>query len=261
MRIGPVAPQRRPTLHLMGQLRSYAPVFIDTEVDMTEVRRHRASGRRYSYVTYLLHAAARVLTAHPDANAAIRGRRFPRVAKYSQVNGKLALDATVGGERVVLSCVLPGLDHAGLDDIQDRVEHLRDGDPETMPEFAGIRTLRRLPWPLGALAFRGAMRSLRRRPHLLGTFAVTSLGHRPVDGFYSCGGTTVTLGAGQVADRAVVRDGGLAIAPVMRLSLAFDHRVIDGAEAADVLADIRAALERFPVPVSRADAAAPAPAA
>jgi pyruvate/2-oxoglutarate dehydrogenase complex dihydrolipoamide acyltransferase (E2) component len=240
----------------MGALRSYAPVFIDTEVDMTEVRRHRASGRRYSYVTYLLHTAARVLMAHPDANAAIQGRRFPRVAKYSQINGKLALDARIGGERVVLSCVLPGLDHAGLDDIQNQVERLRDGDPETMPEFAGIRALRRLPWPLGALVFRGAMRSLRRRPQLLGTFAVTSLGHRPVDGFYSCGGTTVTLGAGQVADRAVVRDGALTIAPVMRLSLTFDHRVIDGAEAADVLADIRSALERFPVPVAREDATA-----
>ncbi|MDW6056962.1 2-oxo acid dehydrogenase subunit E2 [Streptomyces sp. FXJ1.4098] len=35
------------------------------------------------------------------------------------------------------------------------------------------------------------------------------------------------------------------IAKVMRLSLAFDHRVIDGAEAADVLTDIKDGLETF----------------
>jgi hypothetical protein len=41
----------------------------------------------------------------------------------------------------------------------------------------------------------------------------------------------------------------------MRLSLAFDHRAIDGAEAADLLADIKAGLEDFAsVPTSSADA-------
>ncbi|MEU4746675.1 2-oxo acid dehydrogenase subunit E2, partial [Actinosynnema sp. NPDC023658] len=89
------------------------------------------------------------------------------------------------------------------------------------------------------------LRSLTRRPGLLGTFAVTSLGHRPVDGFHSVGGTTITLGLGRTADRPVVRDGVVAVAPVMRLNLAFDHRVVDGAEAADVLAEIRAGLQGF----------------
>jgi pyruvate/2-oxoglutarate dehydrogenase complex dihydrolipoamide acyltransferase (E2) component len=42
-----------------------------------------------------------------------------------------------------------------------------------------------------------------------------------------------------------VRDGALAVAPLMRLSLAFDHRVIDGAEAADVLTEIKDGLEGY----------------
>jgi pyruvate/2-oxoglutarate dehydrogenase complex dihydrolipoamide acyltransferase (E2) component len=253
---------RRHTLLFLAEVRSFSPVFLDTEVDMSRVLAHRAvaraQGRRYSLVTYVLHASARVLAAHPDANAAIRGRARPRIARYPGVTGKLTLDKTVRGQRVVLAALLPDLDRAGLDDVQEQVTRYRDGDPELMPEFAGVRVLHRLPWPVGRLAFRAAVRPLQRRPAAVGTLAVTSLGHRPVDGFHSVGGTTVTLGLGCVTDRPVVRAGAVAVAPVMRLNLAFDHRVIDGAEAADVLADIRQRLEEFPAGLGgeRAGAAA-----
>jgi pyruvate/2-oxoglutarate dehydrogenase complex dihydrolipoamide acyltransferase (E2) component len=221
-------------------------VFLDTEVDMTSVLAHRdAADRRYSVISYVLHATARVLAAHPEANAAIRGRLWPRVARYSGVHGKVALDKRLDGVRVVLSAVLPDLHLAGLDQIQDLVEHYRDGDPATMPEFAGIRALHRLPSLVGRWGFRRVVRPLRNRPERFGTFAVSSLGHRPVDGFHSVGGTTVTVGLGRVVERPVVRDGAVVVAPVMRLSLAFDHRVIDGAEAADVLGELRSRLELF----------------
>jgi pyruvate/2-oxoglutarate dehydrogenase complex dihydrolipoamide acyltransferase (E2) component len=106
-----------------------------------------------------------------------------------------------------------------------------------------MRALPRLPLPLARLAYRLAVRPLAKRAATMGTLAVTSLGHRPVDGFYSVGGATITLGLGRTAQQPVVRDGAIVIAPVMRLSLTFDHRVIDGAEAADVLAEIKESLE------------------
>lgn len=259
---GAVARQRRHTLHFLEEIRGFAPVFLDTEVDMTGVSAHRsaarAGGHRYSIVTYVLYSAARVLARHPEANAAIAGRRRPRVARYPSVNGKLTLDKTLAGQRVVLSAVLPDLQDAGLAEIQQQVDHYRDGDPATMPEFARVRALHRLPWPLRPAVFRLGVRPLRRRPLTFGTFAVTSLGHRPVDGFHSVGGTTVTIGLGRIADRPVVRGGALAVAPVMRLNLAFDHRVIDGAEAADVLADLKQALEAFAAEAQDAAAAATA---
>lgn len=244
--------ERRHTLYFLEEIRGFSPVFLDTEVDMTAVLADRADraerGLRCSVVTYVVHAAGRVLAAHPEANAAIRGRRRPRVARYGEVSAKITLDRTLGGRRVVLSTVLRDADRAGLEDLQEHLERFRDGDPAVMPEFAGLRALHRLPMPLGRTGFRRVVRPLRRRAERFGTFAVTSLGHRPVDGFHSVGGTTVTLGLGRVADRPVARGGQVTIAPVMRLSLAFDHRVIDGAEAADVLTEIKDGLENHERP-------------
>nr|WSZ99702.1 2-oxo acid dehydrogenase subunit E2 [Streptomyces sp. NBC_00857] len=243
--------ERRHTLRFLEYARGSSPVFLDTDVDMTAIREHRAAARerglRYSWVTYLLHTAGRVLDDHPEANAALRGRLLPRVARYSSVDAKLALDKRLGGHRVVLSAILPAVHTATLDGIQRQVDRYRDGDPSVMTEFQGVRALQRLPWPLGAVAFRAAIRPLGGRARRMGTLAVSSLGHTAVDGFQSTGGTTVTLGVGRVTDRPVARDGRPAVAPVMRLNLAFDHRVIDGAEAADILTDLRDRLESFAV--------------
>ncbi|RKS68189.1 2-oxoacid dehydrogenase/acyltransferase catalytic subunit [Actinomadura pelletieri DSM 43383] len=261
MKTAPVPRERRHTLRFLDEIRVIAPVFLDTEVDMTAVRRHRervrAEGGRLSTVTCVLHAAARVLAVHPEANAAVRGRVRPRLARYDTVNGKVTLDKTLGGQRVVLATVIDDLAGRDLADVQRHLDRFRAGDPATMPEFAAVRLFHRLPWPLGTLLYRLAVRPLGKRAETVGTFAVTSLGHRPVDGFYSVGGTTITLGLGRVTDRPVCRDGQIGVAPVMRLSLTFDHRVIDGAEAADVLAEIKDSLESFG---AGSPGAAPAPA-
>ncbi|MFI6154522.1 2-oxo acid dehydrogenase subunit E2 [Kitasatospora sp. NPDC051170] len=251
-RLAPPARERRHTLYFLEAIRDFSPVFLDTEVDATRLLAHRAAareaGQRRSVVGYLLVAAGEVLARHPEANSAYRGGLRPRVATYPTVSGKVTLDRTLGGTRVVLSTVVPEPHTAGLAEVQRRLDRVLDGDPAELPEFAGVRALHRLSWLRGRLRFARAARDLRLRPLITGTFAVTSLGHRPVDGFHSVGGTTITLGLGRIADRPAVRDGEIVVAPVFRLSLAFDHRVVDGAEAADVLAEIRTALEEWPDP-------------
>ena len=42
-------------------------------------------------------------------------------------------------------------------------------------------------------------------------------------------GTTAILSVGRVQDKVIARDGEPVVAPVMPLSLSYDHRVIDGA--------------------------------
>ena len=78
-----------------------------------------------------------------------------------------------------------------------------------------------------------------------GTFTVFSLGGFGVRDFDPIihGGQAGLLALGEVAERPVVRDGELTAAPVMELSLACDHRILHGAEAAGYLDAIRSNLE------------------
>ncbi|AEB44395.1 MULTISPECIES: 2-oxo acid dehydrogenase subunit E2 [Micromonospora] len=245
--VSPVARERRHTLFFLEAVRSFAPVHLDAEVDMSRVlaerNRARADGRRQSIVSHVVVAAGRVLAKHPEANAAIQGRLRARVARYPFVHAKVTVDGVLNGARVVLATVVPNVHEADVDQVQAHLSRIRAVDPERAPEFAGIRRVHASALPLAYARFRRAVRDLRVRPLLTGTVAVTSLGHRDVDGFHSVGGTTVTIGVGRVADRPVVRDGQITVAPVLRLSLTFDHRVIDGAEAADVLTDLKQELE------------------
>ncbi|MFD4141048.1 2-oxo acid dehydrogenase subunit E2 [Streptomyces sp. NPDC058572] len=243
---------RRHTRHFLAWARSAAPVHLGADVDMTRVEEHRAAeraaGRRVSVVSFLLYAAGRVLATHPEARRLARGGLWPRTVALPGAAGgvaaKLALDRRgPGGERVVLTAVLPRTDTATLTEIQDAVDRCRRSGPPEPPGAAAVRLLNQLPPPVGQLAFRFGVRAPAARERRLGTFAVSSLGHRAVDVFHSYGGTAVTFCVGRVTDRAVVRDGHLAAAPVMRLGLTFDHRVLDGAAAADVLDGVVKRLE------------------
>ena len=77
------------------------------------------------------------------------------------------------------------------------------------------------------------------------TFSVSNLGMFGIDSFDAIinqpAVTILAVGAAQ--ERPVVRGGQLVIGSVMSLSLASDHRVVDGADAARFMADLRALLE------------------
>lgn len=242
-----LAAQRRHTLYFLRWSRSMAPVFLDTEVDMTGVlahrERHATPERRPSVLSYVIRSATEVLARHPACNAVVGGGLVPRIHPVAEVRPKVAMDRTVAGQRIVLSAVLPDQRGAGLDDIQRALDRCRDTPAEKLPELRGTLLLHRLPSRLGWPAFRLSLARLPRRAALLGTVAVSSLGHRAVDGFHAVGGTTCTLNLGRVRPTPVVRDGAIVVAPVLRLNLAFDHRVVDGAEAADVLTEIKQSLE------------------
>jgi pyruvate dehydrogenase E2 component (dihydrolipoamide acetyltransferase) len=78
-----------------------------------------------------------------------------------------------------------------------------------------------------------------------GTFTVTNLGTLGVDHFTPIinTGEGAILGVGRIADRPAVVDGALAVRPTVPLSLSFDHRLIDGAEAAVFLGRVKQILE------------------
>ena len=70
-----------------------------------------------------------------------------------------------------------------------------------------------------------------------GTFTITNMAHSVVDFFTPIlkPGETGILGLGRVTEKPVVRNGAIVVRSMMGLSLTFDHRVEDGAPAAEFL--------------------------
>ena len=87
----------------------------------------------------------------------------------------------------------------------------------------------------------------RTRPEEIsgGTFTITNLGANDIDGFTPIINPPQVgiLGVGRVVEKPVIINGDIAKGETMYLSLTFDHRVIDGAPAAEFLQTVRRLLE------------------
>lgn len=77
------------------------------------------------------------------------------------------------------------------------------------------------------------------------TFTITNLGMFGVDVFTPIlqPGQVGILGVGRMFDKLVMMDGRVSVGKFMILSLSFDHRAIDGAEAAKYLLEVKKLLE------------------
>jgi pyruvate dehydrogenase E2 component (dihydrolipoamide acetyltransferase) len=77
-----------------------------------------------------------------------------------------------------------------------------------------------------------------------GTFTVSNLGMFGVDAFTAIviPPQAAILAVGRIADRVVPVDGRPGVRPMMTLTLSSDHRVVDGARAAEFLRDLTEAI-------------------
>jgi pyruvate dehydrogenase E2 component (dihydrolipoamide acetyltransferase) len=77
-----------------------------------------------------------------------------------------------------------------------------------------------------------------------GTFTITNLGMFDVDAFTAIitPPQAAVLAVGKIVDRVVALDGQAVIRPILRLTLSGDHRVIDGARAAEFLTTLAGAI-------------------
>jgi pyruvate/2-oxoglutarate dehydrogenase complex dihydrolipoamide acyltransferase (E2) component len=241
-------PARRPTYYFLQYAKRFNPVFLSVDVDMSAVQqareeRTRRGQERLSYITYVIHVAARVLRKHPEANCSVKHAWLPRFARHESIHAKFTMDKVVDGERVVGAGLVQHADQAPLEAIQARIDELRAGDFHTSKEFANARALRRLPLGVGQWLYAAALSNLGRRERLQGNFTVTSVGHRPIQSFFPITSTTLCFGLGAIMPRPVVRDGAVVTSDIMTLSLTFDHSAIDGAPAADILTEVKSGLE------------------
>ncbi|GAA1196162.1 dihydrolipoamide acetyltransferase family protein [Prauserella alba] len=113
------------------------------------------------------------------------------------------------------------------------VPKIRDADGMSLPELAG-----------GIEELTTTARDGKTQPAdmLNGTFTITNVGVFGVDTGTPIinPGESAILAVGAIRDTPWVVDGELAVRKVMQLSLSFDHRVIDGQQGSQFLADVGA---------------------
>jgi pyruvate dehydrogenase E2 component (dihydrolipoyllysine-residue acetyltransferase) len=215
--VSPTATQRTIAQRMAASRASIPEFTVEAEIDMDAASRLREELRSAgadpvpSFNDLLIRAVAVALRAFPALNATYED---DHPVRHSRVNVGFAVDA---GDVLIVPTVY-------------------DADTRSVPELA--RETR-------ALAEGARNRSLSPAQLGDGTFTVSNLGMLGVRRFNAVINPpqAAILAVGEVAERAVVRDGAVVARPVMDASLSCDHRVVYGAEAARFLAEVRRLLE------------------
>lgn len=205
----------------MAESATTAPhVTLTSEVDMTraiELRTQllpkveRVTGFRLSHTETILKVVASTLKKHPLVNATLEG---DTISMHHDVHIGLAVAVPNG----LMVPVVKHADKKGLSELTTACKTLatkaRNGELST-DDLTG------------------------------GTFTVSNLGMYAVDSFTPIINLpqAAILGVGRIQEKPVGVDGSIQLRPMMTLSLSFDHRVIDGAPAAEFLTDLKTALE------------------
>ncbi|MDQ1409050.1 MAG: hypothetical protein QOJ41_785 [Acidobacteriaceae bacterium] len=194
--------------------------FLTRSVDCTELMAahkrlgpvvEKSNGAKLTITDLLIAAVARAIAKHLTMNASWTGTGI----RYNPaVNISLAMAVKDG----VVGAVIHKADSAKLADISAQ---RRD--------------------------FTERARANRLRPEDIsgGTFTISNLGMYQVDAFIAIitPPQAATLAVGVIADRVVAVNGEPAVRPMMTMTLSSDHRVLDGARAAEFLTTLAEAIQ------------------
>ena len=209
----------------MAESKATIPHFaLQTDIDMEECAALRTELKRLGHAdapTYndmVVKACALALREHPRANSSYRDGRLQL---HSRVNVGVAV-ATDSDEPTGGALIVPTVFDADLKSLGEIAR-------ETRALATRVRDGSITPSELGG-----------------GTFTVSNLGMFGVISFTAIINPpqAAILSVGSVQPRAVVRDGEIIARREMTVTLACDHRILYGADAARFLARIRALLEQ-----------------
>ena len=192
-------------------------VYLTAAVDMTDAARLRAQlnaalpDEKISFNDMVLKACAMALLKHPLMNASYTDAG---IDVKQRINIGMAIALETG---LVAPAIL---------------------DADTL-------TLRAIAQATKALAARARDGKLSAEEYTGATFNVTNLGMYGVEEFTAIitPPQAAALAVGAVTPTPVVRDGAVQVADFMRITLSLDHRVADGAQGAEFLAEVRRLLE------------------
>ena len=180
--------------HMARAHREVPPVTWVEECDFGRVERERL-------VATVLKACAETLREYPELNARLEANEIVELDRYD-------LGIAVQTEHGLVVPVVRGCDTRSVEEL--------DADVRRLAEAARAGKL--TPAEL-----RGS------------TFTVTSAGklggllQTPIVNYPE----VAILSVGRIADRPVVRDGEIVARPIGMVAITFDHRVVDGARAAE----------------------------
>ena len=227
--VEPMDKIRRLTAEHMVLAKRVAPhVHSFIEIDFSLVHHHRvthkaawaAQGVRVSFTAFVVWACSRLLRKYPMINGTVSGNN---IIHRGSVNIGMAVDLDPG----LIVPVMHDTDELSLVGIGKKITDLAD---------------RARSRKLAPSEIQGATFSITN-PGVLGTMVGMPIIPK---------GTAAILGTGAIEKRAVVvedpRTGTDAVAIRKRslVSLGYDHRLVDGADAARFLSDLKALLEDFP---------------
>jgi pyruvate dehydrogenase E2 component (dihydrolipoamide acetyltransferase) len=180
--------------HMARAHREVPPVTWVEECDFGEIELRRI-------VPTVLKAAAESLQEFPELNARLEEGEIVYLDRYD-------LGLAVQTDQGLVVPVVRGCDTASLDELANEVDRL--------VEAARAGTLK--PEEL-----RGSTFTVTSAGKLGGLLTTPIVNHPEV----------AILSVGRIADRPAVRDGELIVRPLGTIAVTFDHRVIDGARAAE----------------------------
>lgn len=200
---------------------SKAPVphfYVTIEVDMAEGLRMVEESKKppapspISINHLIIAAAAQALKQHPGLNAAFAGEVI-RVFSTIDIGIAVALEDGL---------IVPVLRDCGAKSLAQIVESER------------------------TLVTRARNRDLSPEEYTGATFLISNLGKFDVESFSAVilPPAAAVLAVGSVREVPVVKDGRVAVGQRLKLTLSCDHRVVDGAAAAQFLETFKRTLER-----------------
>ncbi len=187
---------------------------IVMEVDVTEAAKLREQ-LKVSYTSMIVKAVAESLKEVPVINSTLEG---DYVKIYEDVN----IGVAVATDKGLVVPVVHDADKKTLKEIDTRISELTEKARDA---------------------------KLSKEDVTGGTFTVTNLGMFGVDFFIPIINPpeAAILAVGGAVQRAVPIDGRVQVRSVMMFSLAYDHRIIDGAPAAQFLKVVKEKIEKLSV--------------
>ena len=76
-----------------------------------------------------------------------------------------------------------------------------------------------------------------------GTIGFTNLGKYGITHCYPHWVNTTVFAIGTIEEKPVVRDGQITIAPMLHINLTFNHRILDGTTASEILGEVKSTVE------------------